>query len=88
MSHEDRFSFKSLATTGLLQRHCHHQAIMTYEADMMVLKKIGVETTVPDSGCCGLAGSFGFEKGEKYAISMKAGERRIFPAVKEMGKNY
>ena len=30
---------------------------MTYEADMMVLKKIGVETTVPDSGCCGLAGS-------------------------------
>ena len=84
MAHEDRFVFHSLHTTGLLQRHCHHEAVMKYGADRKVFDKIGVDLYEPDSGCCGLAGSFGFEKGKKYDISMKAGERRIFPAVQEM----
>ena len=84
MAHEDRFAFHSLHTSGLLQRHCHHQAVMKYDADRKVFDKIGVDLNVPDSGCCGLAGSYGFERGKKYNISMKAGERRIFPAVQEM----
>ena len=49
-----------------------------------LFKKIGLDVHAPDSGCCGMAGSFGFEEGEKYEISMKVGERRILPAVREM----
>jgi Fe-S oxidoreductase len=38
-----------------------------------------------DSGCCGMAGLFGYEKGH-YEVSMKMGERRLFPAVREAGE--
>lgn len=84
MEHEDHFKFQKLQKTALMHRHCHHHAVMGYEADKKVMEKIGVEVTIPDSGCCGLAGSFGFEKGKKYEISMKAGERRILPTVRNM----
>lgn len=84
LEHEDRFKFKKLNKTALLHRHCHHNAVMGYDADLEVMKKIGVEAHVPDSGCCGMAGSFGFEKGEKYEISMKVGEHRTFPNVRKM----
>ncbi|MGA9326940.1 MAG: FAD-binding and (Fe-S)-binding domain-containing protein [Salegentibacter sp.] len=87
LENEDRFQFKKLNQTALLQRHCHHQNVMGYEADMEVFKKIGVDVHAPDSGCCGMAGSFGFEEGEKYEISMKVGERRILPAVREMDED-
>ncbi|MDT0641800.1 FAD-linked oxidase C-terminal domain-containing protein [Zunongwangia sp. F363] len=87
LEHEDNFHFKKLGETALMQKHCHHNAVMGYDADLEVLKKAGVEVNVPDSGCCGLAGSFGFEKGEKYKISMKAGERVIFPAVRKMDED-
>lgn len=84
MEHEDRFHFKKLGQSAILHRHCHHNAVMGYEADKKVMEKIGVKATIPDSGCCGLAGSFGFEKGTKYEISMKAGERVILPTVRNM----
>ena len=41
----------------------------------------GTEVTVVDSGCCGMAGQFGYERGH-YEVSMKMGERRLFPAVR------
>ena len=42
----------------------------------------GIKATVPDSGCCGLAGNFGFERGH-YEVSRAAGERVLLPAVRE-----
>ncbi len=84
MENEDRFKFNNLNASALMHRHCHHQAVMGYDADKKVFKKIGVDVHIPDSGCCGLAGSFGFEKGDKYEISMKAGERKILPEVRKM----
>ena len=71
-----------LARTALVQRHCHHQAVMGFEADEKILKGLGLDYRILDSGCCGLAGSFGFEAGEKYQVSMKAGERVLFPAIR------
>jgi Fe-S oxidoreductase len=47
-----------------------------------VLRKIGLDLTHPDSGCCGMAGAFGFEK-KHYDLSMKVGERVILPLVRE-----
>jgi Fe-S oxidoreductase len=46
-----------------------------------MLKAAGFEVNETDSGCCGMAGSFGFEK-EHYDLSMKIGNRRLAPAIK------
>jgi FAD/FMN-containing dehydrogenase/Fe-S oxidoreductase len=66
--------------------HCQHDAIMRPLGEINVLKKMGVELDLLDSGCCGMAGSFGFEPG-KYDISMKCGERVLLPAVREAPKD-
>lgn len=61
--------------------HCHQRSVMDYQAEERILKRLGLEFTVLDSGCCGMAGAFGFEK-EHYDVSMKCGERILFPAVR------
>jgi Fe-S oxidoreductase len=66
---------------ALVQRHCHHQAVMGYDADEAVLAKLGLDYEILDSGCCGMAGAFGFEKAH-YAVSIKCGERVWLPAVR------
>ncbi len=66
----------------LVQSHCHHKSIMGMDAEQAVLKRMGVEYEMPSTGCCGLAGSWGFEK-EKYDVSMDCGERVLFPAVRD-----
>jgi Fe-S oxidoreductase len=47
-----------------------------------VLREMGIDFYTPAQGCCGMAGSFGFEK-DKYAISMAVGELELLPAVRE-----
>jgi Fe-S oxidoreductase len=66
----------------LVHAHCHHRAIMRIDDEKTVLEQMGVEAHVLDSGCCGMAGAFGFEP-EHYEISMKIGERVLLPAVRE-----
>ncbi|HWB67184.1 MAG TPA: FAD-linked oxidase C-terminal domain-containing protein [Mycobacteriales bacterium] len=70
----------------LVQRHCHHQSVMGFDAEQQLLQALGVDADIPDSGCCGLAGSWGFEK-EKFQISMDCGERVIFPAVRDAARD-
>ncbi len=71
----------ALARHALIQTHCHQHAVMGFEADLSLLQKMGVDTEVLDSGCCGLAGNFGFEKGH-YDVSEACGERVLFPALR------
>jgi hypothetical protein len=52
------------------------------ECDTAALERLGLELEVLDSGCCGLAGSFGYEAGEPYDVSIKAGEQVLLPAVR------
>lgn len=67
----------------LLHGHCHQKALVgTRPTEKVLALAPGTEVTVVDSGCCGMAGLFGYEK-EKYEVSMKMGERRLFPAVRE-----
>jgi len=70
-----------LAAKVLLHGHCHHKALMKMTAEESLLRKMGVELQTPDSGCCGMAGPFGFEK-EKFAVSQAVGERVLLPAVR------
>ena len=66
---------------AVVQGHCHHKAIMHMDAEASLLRKMGVDFEILDSGCCGMAGAFGFEA-EKYEVSMRAGERVLLPAVR------
>jgi FAD/FMN-containing dehydrogenase/Fe-S oxidoreductase len=72
---------------AVVQGHCHHKAIMTLTDEEQVLARLGVDAEVLDAGCCGLAGSFGYERGERYQVSIKAGERVLLPAVREAAKD-
>ncbi len=81
-----RLSVKSSRTRGqaLLHGHCHQKALVGTAPTVAVLKAAGFEVSEVDSGCCGMAGSFGFEK-EHYDLSVTIGNRRLAPAVKSAG---
>jgi Fe-S oxidoreductase len=66
---------------ALVQMHCHHHAVLKPQAEQDVLKRLGVGFEVMASGCCGMAGAFGFER-EKYDVSMTAAERVMLPKVR------
>jgi FAD/FMN-containing dehydrogenase/Fe-S oxidoreductase len=76
-----------LERKALVHGHCHHKAVMGMSDEEKVLTRLGLDFEVVDSGCCGLAGSWGFEKGEHYEVSMKAGERVLLPAVRGADKD-
>jgi FAD/FMN-containing dehydrogenase/Fe-S oxidoreductase len=71
-----------LARKALLHGHCHHKATGGIEGEQKLLEKMGIEVDAPDSGCCGMAGSFGFEENH-YEVSMACGERVLLPKVRE-----
>ncbi len=72
----------------LLHGHCHLKALVGTAPTVNFLKRIpGAEVQVVDAGCCGLAGSFGFEK-EHYQISMAMGRRRLFDAVESINDDW
>jgi Fe-S oxidoreductase len=80
------FEWPRLAARGaVFHGHCHQKALWGTGPDVMLLRKLGLDLTLPDSGCCGLAGSFGYERGERYEVSVKAGERVLAPAVRAAG---
>lgn len=62
--------------------HCHRKALWGMDATMRVLEAMGAQAHFADAGCCGMAGAFGFEAGEHYDVSVKAGELELLPAVR------
>jgi FAD/FMN-containing dehydrogenase/Fe-S oxidoreductase len=71
-----------LARKALVHGHCHHKAVLKMDAEERLLAKLGLDYTLLDDGCCGMAGAFGFEQGDHYDVSIKAGERALLPAVR------
>jgi Fe-S oxidoreductase len=80
--HAGDWAIPRLERRAIVHGHCHHKAIMGLDADRKVLDRLGLDYEVLDSGCCGMAGSFGFEA-DKYDISVAVGERRLLPTVRE-----
>jgi Fe-S oxidoreductase len=70
----------------LLHGHCHQKALIGNGPSRQTLSLTGAEVTEVDSGCCGMAGSFGYEA-EHYDVSMTMAERRLLPAVRSMETN-
>lgn len=77
----DNFHPPQLEAEALLHGHCNHKSIMGIDCETELIRRMGVDLSVLDSGCCGMAGSFGFEK-EKYDVSVACGERVLLPAVR------
>jgi len=71
-----------LKRKAIVQGHCHHKAIMRLDEEESVMKKMGLDFEVLDSGCCGMAGSFGYEA-DKYDVSIQCGERALLPRVRK-----
>jgi putative oxidoreductase len=67
------------------QPHCHHYSVMGWAADEDLLRKAGASVTKV-TGCCGLAGNFGMEKGH-YEVSVKVAQARLVPALSEAGRD-
>lgn len=67
---------------ALVQGHCHHKSVLRFDSEESTLKKMGLDFEVLASGCCGMAGSFGFEK-DKYDVSVAIGERKLLPRVRK-----
>lgn len=71
-------------TNVLLHGHCHQKALVGVRATQHVLKSAAAAVRAVDSGCCGMAGSFGYEH---YETSMAIGERVLFKAVREAARD-
>jgi FAD/FMN-containing dehydrogenase/Fe-S oxidoreductase len=76
------FRLPKLQRRALVHGHCHHKSIMKMTDEETILREMGIDFYSPAPGCCGMAGSFGFEK-DKYAISMAVGELELLPAVRQ-----
>ena len=72
-----------LERKALVHLHCHQRATSDTDCDRAVMDRLGLDYEVLDTGCCGLAGSFGYERGERYEVSIKAGERTLLPRVRD-----
>ena len=74
-------NFSANGRKALLHGHCHQKALVGTLPTVTVLRSAGFDVSEVDSGCCGMAGSFGFEK-EHYDLSLAIGNRRLAPAVR------
>jgi len=80
---KDQLSLPRLRGKAIVHGHCHEKTVLRAGDTEQVLRGMGLDVEVLDSGCCGMAGSFGFEAGERYEVSMKIGEHVLLPAVRE-----
>ena len=80
-SGEPPLAGKGTPLRAVVHGHCHHKAIIGMNAELALLDQVGIEAKMIDSGCCGMAGAFGFRP-ETYALSVKAAELDLLPAVR------
>ena len=80
---QENYQPPQLHRKAVVHGHCHHKSVLKMHDEIEILRKMGMEFNELDSGCCGMAGAFGFEKGEHYDVSLKCGERVLLPATRE-----
>jgi FAD/FMN-containing dehydrogenase/Fe-S oxidoreductase len=75
-----------LERNAIVWGHCHHKATGGMDPEHKLLQRMGLEIEPVSGGCCGLAGSWGFEQGH-HEISMQCGEQALLPAVRDAGQD-
>jgi len=78
--------YPRLQRRAVVHGHCHHKAVLNIDAETSVLRRVGLDFRMLDSGCCGMAGSFGFER-DHYDVSMRVGELVLLPAVRAVSRD-
>jgi len=76
------FAAPKLGRNAVVQGHCHHKAIMRLKADKTQMSNLGLRYELLESGCCGMAGAFGYEA-DKYEVSQACGERVLLPRIRQ-----
>jgi FAD/FMN-containing dehydrogenase/Fe-S oxidoreductase len=85
-THAPNFTPPKLNRPAILHGHCHQKSLMRMTAEESILRRVAVDFESPAPGCCGMAGSFGFER-DKYEISMQIGELELLPAIRQSPAN-
>lgn len=75
-------SWPKFPRKAVIQGHCHQHTLAGMNSDRNIYEKLGLDFHVLDAGCCGMAGSFGFEK-DHYDVSVKAAELGLLPALEK-----
>jgi FAD/FMN-containing dehydrogenase/Fe-S oxidoreductase len=75
------YELPKLQRKAVVHGHCHDKAVLNFDCEKELLKKMGLQLECPDTGCCGMAGAFGFET-EHVDVSLACGERVLLPAVR------
>ncbi|HZP47843.1 MAG TPA: FAD-binding and (Fe-S)-binding domain-containing protein [Vicinamibacterales bacterium] len=75
------FEYPSIARKAIVHGHCHHKAVMKLDDERRAVSAMHLDADVLDNGCCGMAGSFGFER-DHYDISMRVAEHELLPALR------
>ncbi|QXP78874.1 MULTISPECIES: FAD-binding and (Fe-S)-binding domain-containing protein [Winogradskyella] len=87
LGHITSDQFTKEAKTIKFHGHCHQKALANQKSSFDVLNlPTNYKVTVIPSGCCGMAGSFGYEK-EHYDVSMQIGEQTLFPAIRKASED-
>jgi FAD/FMN-containing dehydrogenase/Fe-S oxidoreductase len=80
---QDGCELPRLDRRAIVQGHCHHKSLLGYDAESQLFERMGTHAELLSSGCCGMAGAFGFERDpDKQRVSRDCGERVLFPAVR------
>ena len=80
-------SFSSEEKTVKIHNHCHQKALSNQKVTFDILNlPVNYKPVIISSGCCGMAGSFGYEK-EHYKVSMQIGELKLFPAIRKTSED-
>lgn len=78
---EKDFRPPPLKRKAVAHAHCHHHAVIGLSAERAILSRLGLDFKLLDAGCCGMAGSFGFEAKE-YDLSIRIAEHQLLPAIR------
>jgi len=78
---EHGYRYPKVHRKAIVHGHCHHKAVMKLDDEREAVKAMELDADVLDNGCCGMAGSFGFER-DHYDISMKVAEHELLPTLR------
>ena len=84
--HASDWDVPQLRRKAIVHGHCHQEATVGMSAEEKLYERMGLDFEILDSGCCGLAGSFGFEHGH-HEISVEIAEQRLLPKIREAGES-
>jgi len=82
LEREDGYTPPQLAGRVILHGHCHGRATKGFDPEQQLLEHAGLDVESPESGCCGMAGAWGYERSH-YEVSVACAERKLLPAVRD-----